>query len=76
MANRRKTPAKVNSVTTDFSTLTMNTTTTTGGQGRLGNFRVCDSCRLFNQKDGKKCLFWDAATRKFGVKAFLLYRSV
>jgi len=78
VANRKKTPSKVNSVTTDFSTLTMNTTTTAGGQGGQGrpNFRVCDSCRLFHQKDGKKCLFWDAATRKFGVKAFLLYRSV
>ena len=32
VANRKKTPAKVNSVTTDFSTLTMSTTTTAGGR--------------------------------------------
>jgi hypothetical protein len=62
-----------NSVTTDVSTITMNTTTT--GAGRRAP--PCATCKLFHDpKDGGGCPFWNSKTKAFQVKAYLKHRNV
>ena len=76
VASKKKPSVKVNSVNTDYSSVTMNTTATSGGKGKFGDYRVCDGCKLYHQKNGRTCEFWDPVSRTFGVKAFLMHRSV
>jgi hypothetical protein len=63
-----------NSVTTDVSTITMNTTATGAGRGRAP---PCATCRLFHDpKEGGGCPFWNSKTKAFQVKAYLKHRNV
>ena len=63
-------------MSTDYSSLT-NNTTVAGGSGKPPRYDVCPTCRLFHPtaKD-KKCPFWDEASRRFKISAFLKHRSV
>jgi hypothetical protein len=76
-AGKKKSEKKVNaiSVSTDLSTLTLNTTTT-GGKGKFTKYPCCLGCRLFHEVGKDGCPFWIAAKREFQVGAFLKHRSV
>jgi len=72
-AERRK-ERKTNSVNTDFSSLSMNTTV--GGlAGGEPKYSPCPDCGIFH--DYKRgCIFWDPVKRVFKLKAFLDWRTV
>ena len=77
-AGKRKSEKKVNavSVSTDFSTLTLNTAVTGKGGGRAPRYPCCKWCRLFHEAIQDGCPFWDATKREFKIGAFLKFRSV
>jgi hypothetical protein len=80
-SNGRRKPAKaVNSVATDFSSLSMNTTTTTGaattGYQSRSAHPECKTCSMHHSANERECPFVDTKNNKFKVKAFLHYRSV
>jgi hypothetical protein len=67
----------VNSVATDFSSISMNTTTTAAApvSQRRGNpYPVCGTCNMHHSRQGNNCPFVNSG--QFNAKAFLDYRSV
>jgi hypothetical protein len=60
-----------NSVITEASTLTLNTTTT---EARKPTYTPCSTCGLFHMNP--KCDFFDKKTNSFNTKKFLDYRTV
>ena len=73
----RKRDRKANSVvvSTDYSSLTLNTTTSAGG-GATARPPACPHCGMFHGELKKTCPFWDPTTKTFKVKNFLGFRSV
>jgi hypothetical protein len=69
---KKKQASKTLSVSTDFSSLTMNTHFVKGDGG--SRYTLCKTCSLFH-KDGT-CLFWDKTKKKFNHQAFFNHRSV
>jgi hypothetical protein len=72
---RGKTTSRAtNSVATDFSSLSMNTTTTTAPAAiNRAGYHLCPTCKMYHA--GRECIFVDRSN-KFNSKAFLGYRSV
>jgi hypothetical protein len=74
---RGKTTSRAaNSVATDFSSLSMNTTTTAApaATNRAG-YPLCQTCKMYHPgQPGKGCIFVD--NNQFNSQAFLRYRSV
>jgi hypothetical protein len=73
----KTTTRAANSVATDFSSLSMNTTTTAApaATNRAG-YSACHTCKMYHAgQSGKECIFVDR-NNKFNWKAFLEYRSV
>jgi hypothetical protein len=64
--------SKAMSVTTDFSSLTMNTHYVKGDGG--SRFTLCRDCSLFHEAG--VCPFWDKSKKKFNSPAFFKHRSV
>jgi hypothetical protein len=66
-----------NSLSTDFSTLTLNTTASGGKSGGYSQFPLCKWCSLFHELAGNgKCPFWDVEKKIFKITAFLKHRGV
>ena len=71
--NRDTRKANNTVISTDFSALTLNTSTT----GQTSRARPCGECGLFHpEHKGKECLFYDRAQNRFKVKAFIKHRTV
>ena len=72
----KKKAAKTNTVvSTDFSSMTLNTAMT-GQQGGGERPPACPQCSMFHGELKAVCPFWDPETKVFKVKNFLKFRSV
>jgi hypothetical protein len=72
---KSKKKSAVNSVTTDYSTLTMNTTVEPVQTQEAAKYRACSDCGMFHDMTNG-CLFWDKAKKQFKVKNFLNHKTV
>lgn len=60
------------SVTTDVSSLTLNTTT--GNGTTVKKYTTCSDCDMFHDCS-RGCLFWDKDAKQFKIKNFLAHKS-